>query len=196
MQNPDLQRRLAAALERIGAVGRAHGARSAPVEGLSGLQGRVLERLLLDRAPRMGELAAELAVSPATLSEAVASLETKGHVLKVPDPEEHRAMRVEATRSGRALGRRIAAWPAQWLGPALEHLDVPRQGALLELLLEVIRALEAEGAVARARLCLTCRHFQPDVHRGEKPHHCRLLDQPLGPVDLRIDCAEHSAAGG
>jgi DNA-binding MarR family transcriptional regulator len=190
MASTDLAERLAAALERVAAVGAAYGAKRAPAAGLSRLQARVLDRLLRRPDSRIGELARELNVTAGTLSEALSSLEAKGLVSKGEDPSEHRAVRVELTRSGRRAAEAASHWPSEWLAPALEDLDPATQGHLLGSLLELIGALERRGALARVRMCLGCRFFEAGVHRGARPHHCHLLQSPIGPLELRVDCPD------
>jgi hypothetical protein len=39
---------------------------------------------------------------------------------------------------------------------------------------------------------VTCRFFRRDAHPDSaRPHHCALLDAPIGSGELRVDCAEH-----
>jgi hypothetical protein len=46
-------------------------------------------------------------------------------------------------------------------------------------------------------MCVTCKFFQQDIHPGEPlPHHCALLDVPLGRANFRVDCPEHEPAVG
>jgi hypothetical protein len=51
------------------------------------------------------------------------------------------------------------------------------------------------GVVGVARTCPTCRFFrstaEPNVAAS---NHCALLDMPLRPGDLRLDCPEHEPA--
>lgn len=64
----------------------------------------------------------------------------------------------------------------------------------MQTLYEVIAELQRAGVITVARMCVTCRHFRPDAHDGERPHHCALLDVALAEESLRIDCPEHEQA--
>ena len=62
----------------------------------------------------------------------------------------------------------------------------------MRFLMRLIGTLQGSGVVTVARMCVTCRFFRRDVHPGSaSPHHCGLLDVPLGVGDLRADCPEH-----
>lgn len=69
-----------------------------------------------------------------------------------------------------------------------------QQLALMDALYGVIAELQRAGVITIARMCVTCRHFRPDVHHGERPHHCALFELPLAQRNLRIDCPEHERA--
>src|SRR5690606_37808994 len=69
----------------------------------------------------------------------------------------------------------------------VELLGEERQEAVVEGLLTIIAGLVREGAITVARTCLTCR-----FHRFDSgAHHCTLLDIPLLPSTLRVNCPEH-----
>jgi MarR family transcriptional regulator, organic hydroperoxide resistance regulator len=69
---------------------------------------------LWERAPRsLGELAAELAMEPATLSPMIKRLEAQGRVTRSRREADERVLDIELTPDGRALRE--------------EALDVPRQ---------------------------------------------------------------------
>jgi len=186
--------RIAAALARIGGLARAHEARSARGEDLSPLQARILAVLLRRSRLRVGELAAELLVTDATVSAAVSALEAKGLVLKESAPEEHRAVVVRLSRRGGAAARRAERWSGELLLPVVAELDEADADALLGRLLQLVRAFERRGLLPSARMCLSCRYFRPWHGRGKKPHRCELLREAIGEGELRLDCGEHEPA--
>jgi DNA-binding MarR family transcriptional regulator len=55
----------------------------------------------------LGALAAELMLDKSTASRVVETLERKGYVRRGPDPEDARALRIDATAKGRGLHERI-----------------------------------------------------------------------------------------
>lgn len=191
---PPIHARIADALARLGALARAQEQAGSTGEDLSPLQSRALVALLRRTSLRVGELAEELLVTYGTVSVALSTLDDKGLVTKFRDPDEHRAVRVELTRRGRGLAKRASEWTATGLRPGLDELDARETGPLLATLLKLILALERQGVIAAARMCVSCEHFVPDGGRGDRPHYCRLLDQPIGAADLRVDCPEHERA--
>lgn len=47
------------------------------------------------------------------------------------------------------------------------------------------------GAYSRARMCVTCTDFRPDVNDDPvRPHHCAFVDAAFGDGETRVDCAD------
>jgi len=98
------------------------------------------------------------------------------------------------TARGRQVADRVVAWP-DLLVEAVQILEPHEQLGFLLGLLKIIRQLQDRGMVPVARMCVTCRFFRPNVHENdERPHHCALVDAPMGDASLRVDCPEHDAA--
>ena len=87
---------------------------------------------LWERAPRsLGELAAELAMEPATLSPLVKRLEAQGRVVRTRRPGDERVLEISLTPDGRALRERALEVPAQIMaqvGMDAEGLAALRDG--------------------------------------------------------------------
>jgi hypothetical protein len=67
----------------------------------------------------------------------------------------------------------------------------------MHFLMELAGSLQRSGLITVARMCVTCRFLRREVRPGEAfPHHCGLLDVPLGGSNLRVDCPEHEAVAG
>lgn len=194
MTLPSTPQKIAAALERIDRLTRSDGQRAAQALALSPLQLRVLGSLGSRGALRIGALARELMVTPGTVSEAVRVLEEKGLVLRTPDPEEHRAVLVSLTRSGRTANRKAATWTAEALTPVLDDMGTEDAGRLLSSLLRMLQALERRGLIDTGRMCSNCEHFRPWKGRGERPHRCALLQTSIGRHELQVDCPDFALA--
>lgn len=187
-----LKVQLSHALARLAALARQDDWRAGEVEGLTPTQGDII-RALIQRPDgiRISVLAAHLNVSQPTASDAVTSLERKGLVEKRVDPEDRRAVALRITRSGRALAKR---WPMSF-GAIIDALSPNDQARLLGITVRAIGELQRIGEISRQRMCLSCRYFSANAHSGKaKPHHCRLIDAPIGEGDLRVDCPEHEEA--
>jgi DNA-binding MarR family transcriptional regulator len=187
---PDVDAKLVAALERVGQALRVQMWDAAKQHGLSPTQLQLLLRLATDPPARrrIGVLAGELDVTHPTVSDAVAALQRKGLIDREP---ASRTAPLSLSARGRALADRLVDWD-QRTRRQLAPLPVADKHSMLRLLLDVIAGLQRSGAITVARMCVTCRHFRRDAHPNPaRPHHCALVDAPIGEGELRIDCAEH-----
>lgn len=189
-----LKKKLTAGLAKIGLALKHEAWRGASPLGLTPTQGQVLALLRGNSRPlQLGEVATGLAVTAATVSEAVSALARKGLLEK---KRQGRSLSLTLTPAGAAQAEAAASWP-DFLAESLDELPEPQQAALLDVLLKVILSLQTRGRIPVSRLCATCTHFRRDAHPGEeKPNHCGLINAPLGPADLRLDCPEHVTGDG
>ena len=192
----DLDARLVGALERVGHATRVALWRQAKEHGLSPVQVQLLGRLATDPPVRrrVGQLAAELDVTAPTISDAVSALRRKGLVTSGPAPGDARVQLLELTDDGARLARASSAWTAD-VGTELSRIDEAAKVDALGMLLDVIGGLHRRGVLSVARTCTTCRFFRRAAEATpDAVHHCALLDAPLPPAALRVDCLEHEAA--
>lgn len=185
----DLDSKLIVALERAGHALRTGLRLRAKGAGVTLTQAEILLRLASGRLGRrrVGALAEEFDVRQPTVSDAVAALERKGLIERHASPGDARG--AEIVLSDR--GREVAAGLGEWEFPAREFLAGRLAGekeVALGLLVELISSLNRSGAIQVARTCPTCRYFRP---AGEQAPYCALLETPLGPGDIRVDCPEH-----
>ncbi len=188
-------RKLVAGLAKLGLAIRSQAWQEASRSGLTPTQGQMLGLLAASEGPqRLSHLAAELGVTAATASESLSALVDKGLASKRPDPDDRRAVAIALTRKGREEAAKAAEWPDFLLAGA-RALSSVEQEVFLRGVLKMIRDLQERGFIAPSRLCLTCVHFRPFAHPGDKaPHHCAFVDAPFGGGDLRLDCADHAPA--
>lgn len=162
--------------------------------GLTPTQGEILVLLMQRKGPmRLGEIARETALTAATTSDAVSTLEGKGLVEKRRALDDGRALAVRLTTRGRTAAKRAAQWP-DFLSKAVGTLRADEQSAFYRTLLKTIRQLEAQGHIPLHRMCVTCTYFEPSKNPKKTPHHCALLDLSLADTDLRLDCSVHETA--
>ena len=188
-----LAARVAEALNKLGLALKHHSWRQANQEGLSPTQGQILAVLAGGGPLRPSEVARRLGLTLPTVSDSVRVLVDKALVLKTPDADDGRAARLRLTAAGRRSAARTAGWP-ELLAGAVDTLSAAEQEAFLSGLMKMIRALQESGLMPASRMCVTCTHFRPAVHAGDRPHHCAFVDAPMAARHLRIDCAEHEAA--
>lgn len=191
----DVPAKVTAALERIGQAFRVLSQREAQEHGLSPIQLQLLLRLAADPPERRrpGALAREFDVSPASLSDSIGALERKGLVERRRLDADRRGFTLALSSSGRRLAEQLDP-VAEPVERAVAAFTSQEQLSLMHSLYDLIAELQRAGVITVARMCITCRHFRPDVHDGERPHHCVLLDMALSGRSLRVDCPEHERA--
>jgi len=195
MAHPQPPAELATGLAKLGLALRHEAWLRGAERGLSPTQAQLL--VALERRPgrRLGELAAELGLGEATLSEAVRALVEKRLVKKARARDDARALALEPTAAGRREAARAREWPDHFLA-ALDGLAPDEQGVLLRSLTKIIRTLQEEGRIPVARMCASCRYFRPHAHAdAARPHHCAFVDAAFGERELRLECGDHEPAG-
>lgn len=162
--------------------------------GLTPTQGEILVLLMQRKMPlRLGEIARETALTAATTSDAVSTLEAKGLIEKRRAHEDGRALAVRLTGKGRTAAKRALQWP-DFLSTAIDTLGGDEQAIFYRTLLKMIRQLQVQGDIPVHRMCMTCRHLEPSKNAKRAPHRCLALGVSLGDVELRLDCEAHEEA--
>jgi DNA-binding MarR family transcriptional regulator len=190
---PDLRARVAAGFLRIGQAARSAAWKTVGARRLTPTQTSALT-ILARRRPgemRPSDLAAALGISRPTMTVLLRTLYDKG-LVDMRRGADQRAVHLAPTRQG----RRLVADRDQAVRQAVGSLTDRQLEQLLAAQLAVIRALDEQGVLAPARICLTCRYFRPRAGNAAAPHHCALLDAPLRTRDLRVDCEDHLPALG
>ncbi len=196
-QHGDVDAKIVAALERLGQAFRVLLREKARAHGLSPIGAQILVYLLYHDVElrRVGQIAREFDLTPATVSDAVDALEAKGLVGREHWPEDRRVITLRLRPEGELLAAELSTW-ANVVGEPLENYPLEDREVVMRFLMGLIGSLQRSGVVTVARMCVTCRFFERDARPGTgSPHHCRLLDVPLARSDLRIDCPEHELAG-
>lgn len=143
---------------------------------------------------RPSMVARHLAITAATASDAIKTLEGKGLLKRSGAPEDGRVQHLHLTAKGRRTASRLMQWP-DFLLSAADTLSAGEQAVFRVALTKMIHTLQREGRIPVSRMCASCRFFRPHAHEGSpQPHHCDYVDAPFGNVQLRLDCAEFEAA--
>jgi DNA-binding MarR family transcriptional regulator len=190
-----LDKRVTIGLAKIGIALKQQAWAEAGGRGLTPTQGQVLALLRANpNGLRLRALAEQLGVSAATTSDSVAALHRKGLVAKEGTASDGRAVIVVLTPTGIREAAAAAAWP-DFLLEAVGELSAAEQATFLRALVAMIRTLQEKGRIPVARMCVSCRFFQPFQHDNPaRPHHCAFVDAPFGDGELRLDCPDHSPA--
>jgi DNA-binding MarR family transcriptional regulator len=192
-QHEDVEAKILAALERLGQAFRVLLRERAREHGLSPIGAQFLVYLLHHDVElrRVGQLAREFDLTPATVSDAVVSLEAKGLLNRERWLEDRRVITLRLSPEGEMLAAELSSW-TKVVRESMDFYPPEDKEVVMSFLMRLIGSLQRAGIVTVSRMCVTCRFFQRDVHPGPgSPHHCGLLDMPLGPNDLRVDCPEH-----
>lgn len=178
-----MEEKLLAILERLSQAERAFLTREAYRLGLTATQAQLLLHLA-ERPAGVVDLAALFALTPATVSDALAALERKGLVHREQDSKDLRRFTLRPIEQGLALAKALKDYAIP-LREALEGVE-DKKGLLLSLM-SLLAHLVRQGLMAETGLCLTCRHL-----RREEGYYCALLQIPLSPRDLRLACPDHT----
>jgi DNA-binding MarR family transcriptional regulator len=179
---------IAAPLERLARLMRA-GEYEA---GLNPAQWEALR--YLGRANRLsnspGALTRYLGATKGTISQTVKALERKGFIVKTARPGEQRSIALVLTTKGEEA---LAHDPWRRLSTAAEGLGGKTRRRMLKGLRELLGAELKRGNHQSFGLCSTCRYFSAAERKGDAagPHLCKLLNEPLSPLDASRICAEH-----
>lgn len=177
-------------IEKLGQIWRAHLWKAVLSEELSPIQGQILIFIARHhkRRNRVGEMALEFGLSPATISDAVKALIRKELIYKFPNEHDKRIHHLGLTPAGKQVDGRLTGW-ANAIKTEIKKENSVNKRQALSFLLGLIARLKRKRLVDMVRLCLFCQHFHPHFNPGSKrPHYCDLLARPLDIVDIRLDC--------
>ncbi len=189
-----LPQALASALRRLAHFARTSSWDQWAVRRLTPTQRRILELVASQRESlTLSALARELGVTPATASDSVGALESKGLLQKCRSDVDGRALALMLTSEGRSSVTALAALPDP-LQEAFAALTAAEQEIFYRSAIKMIRGLQESGAVPVSRMCVRCIHFEPfRAPDTDHPHHCHLAGSPLADRHLRLDCPVHEA---
>ncbi|MDZ7266687.1 MAG: MarR family transcriptional regulator [candidate division KSB1 bacterium] len=192
-QHHDVDSKIVAALERLAQAFRVLLWEKNRDYNLSPIQIQFLVYLLYHAAKQcpVGQLAREFTLTPATVSDAITTLEEKKLVFRERCQDDRRLALVSLTADGRKTARRLSTW-ADVMQKNIARFETAEKVVVMKFLMRLIESLQQAGVITLARMCLTCKFFQPNAHPNTlAPHHCRLLDKPLADSELRLNCPEH-----
>lgn len=192
----DVDAKIVAALERLAHVVHKALWNAAWRRKLSATQAQVLLYLASPpgRNVSITELARRFELKHSTLSDTIRVLVQKGLVTRRVDETDARAVRLRLTPRGRAVARSLALW-SDTITQQIAALTPAAKSQFLATLLDIIGQLQRAGLISVARTCTTCLFFERNRYADPNaPHHCRLLNQPLLLVELRVDCPDHQLA--
>jgi len=189
----ELNRVIVVALERLSQAFRTLLWDHAKQEKLSPIQIQFMVFIAAhpDRQSRVTDIAREFNLTPATVSDAVKSLENKGYIRKKANENDRRVQWLQLTSSGKSVTRNLSGWQAT----IIEHLDqfpLQTKRMVIMFLLELVESLRRDHVLQEVKTCLSCGYFQRDVNdESDSPHFCLLREVPMENLDLRLDCPNY-----
>jgi DNA-binding MarR family transcriptional regulator len=185
-----IDHKILSALERLHTATRTAFAAQGYVQGLSPLQAQILHHLHRNPAQAVSvTLLAEIfRVTKPTVSDSIATLESKKLIKKTASKVDARGYTVKLTKVGLNVAINIREYAAPFLA-SLERLDPNQKEALWDALIHLLGILKDNNLIPLTRMCFSCRHFGEQVNGAR--YYCHLLNAPLPVADLRVDCAEH-----
>ena len=192
----ELPGRLVTGLSKIGLAMKSRPWRRQGRQGVGPLQVQVLSflRTQPERCAMVSVIAKELSVKLPTASEVIRTLEMKQLVRRRRSDVDNRVVTVHLTAKGLKASQVGTGWP-EALAAATQQLSPKEQADLLAILVKMIRALQTQGEIPVARMCVSCQHFSPNAHANSSaPHHCQFLNAPLADQSLRLDCSDYVQA--
>ena len=183
---------ITAGLDKIAAALRSQAWEGGTARKLTPTQGQILV-LLAERATkavRLNDVASELCLTAATVSDAVITLVEKKLVKKERSSQDQRALVITLTAAGWREAQQTTGW-TQVVQAGVKSLTPDEQAVFLRGLTKVMHSLQEQGVISVMRMCAGCTYFQPYVHADAlRPHHCRFVNKPLGEGQLRLDCQD------
>lgn len=180
-------------VERVGALLRARARRNGAALGLQPVHLQVLDYLA--RCNRFSNtpaaLTAWLQATKGTVSQSLKLLEERGLLVKTPDAEDRRVLRLSLTDEGRRVLQQLAAEDAlgSALGSVLAGEDAASLSAAEQVLERCLRALQRDSGFDGFGQCRSCRHLQ-QPRSGE--FSCGLTGEPLAALETEQLCQEHA----
>jgi len=186
-----LQQALASALRRLAQLAHTSSWDQWASQRLTPTQRKILELLASRRESlTLSAVAQELGVTPATASDSLTALESKGLVKKRRSHVDGRALAIMLTTEGRRSVTALAALPDP-LQAAFSVLTAYVKKKFYRSAIKMIRGLQESGTLPISRMCVRCRYFDPYRYPDSAtPHHCHLVGAPFADRHLRIDCPD------
>lgn len=148
----------------------------------------LLALIRLEPTITLAQLARYLNVSAIVLTHRILTLVTNGgspaHTHLDPDGA------LQALIAQRATDPEPHCWEA-WLWEFLDTASLTTLQELHRTFLKTIASLQPHLPIPT--MCVTCTQFSAFHYPTDlvQPHHCRLINQPLLDVDLKVECPEH-----
>jgi DNA-binding MarR family transcriptional regulator len=191
-----IDERIVAAFEKIAQVSRILLWEAASAEKLSPIQLQFL--LHISASPeelrRVGAIAREFDLTPATVSDAVSSLESKGLITKGFLPEDRRSVVLTLTRKGAKTVQAAGKWKEAMVA-AVSSFPGEQKNEVMGFLSGFITSLFEMGVLSSVRMCMTCANMKIIENSYGARFVCGITGRRFDDSGVMIGCAAHSPRG-
>jgi len=182
-------------LERISQVFRTLLWEYAKKENLSPIQIQFL-LYIASHPGRYGtvtQIAREFSLTPATVSDAVKTLEQKQLIHRMHSRKDKRKNLLVLTNLGQKLTRNLRHW-ADPLNEHLEKFTVVERKKALKFLLNFAASLGEANLLREVKTCLSCDYYKQEGSEIEGRAKCVLRNVPLNGLELRLNCPNYKSS--
>ncbi|MCU0845181.1 MAG: MarR family transcriptional regulator [Spirochaetes bacterium] len=191
-----IDERIVAAFEKVSQVSRILLWEAASAEKLSPIQLQFLLHIAgsPEELRRVGAIAKEFDLTPATVSDAVSSLESKGLIDKESSAEDRRSVVLSLTREGRKTVQAVGKWKDTMI-QAVGSFPDEQKNVVMGFLSGFISSLFDRGVLSSARMCMACGNMRVvDDARGMR-YECGITGRRFDAAGVMMGCADHSPRG-
>lgn len=189
-----IDERIVAALEKIAQVSRILLWEAASAEKLSPIQLQFM--LHIAGAPeelrRVGAIAKEFDLTPATVSDALSTLESKGLIIKESSPDDRRSVVLSLTKEGRKTVKSVEGWKDAMVD-AVSAFHGEQKEIVMAFLSGLIASLFERGILSTARMCSTCSNLVMIEDSNGPRFACGITGRRFDDSGVMIGCAAHAA---
>lgn len=195
VQQLNLDMMIILALERLSQVFKTLLWDRAKQEGLSPIQIQFLLYIVSRQKQEsfVTDIAREFNLTPATVSDAIKSLEQKNLIKKNQSGIDQRKYILKLTQSGNKLSSQLM----NWQDPLLEHLSqfsMKTRETIVPFLLKFMESLRDSQILPNVKTCFSCSYFQDRTEEGkENTYYCILRNVSLKNLGLRLDCKNYQS---
>ncbi len=191
-----IDERIVAAFEKVSQVSRILLWEAASAEKLSPIQLQFLLHIggSPEKLRRVGAIAKEFDLTPATVSDAVSSLESKGLIDKESIAEDRRSVVLSLTREGRKTVQAVGKWKDTMI-QAVGSFPDEQKNVVMGFLSGFISSLFDRGVLSCARMCMACGNMRVVDEARRMRYECGITGRRFDAAGVMMGCADHSPRG-
>ncbi len=143
---------------------------------------------------RVSNIARDFDLTPATVSDAIKTLENKQLLKRTVSTRDKRVHTLDLTENGRELTKVLSNWQKVLLSQIASFPEDTKESVIL-FLLQLVESLKEARIISEVKTCLSCQYFQMEnqLITKKQQFRCLLRDVALNLYDLKVDCPNYRA---